>query len=139
MSVEQTRATITAYAEALLANTNFADHFTDDVVLELVGGGPPIEGREAVAQTITFAHTVAFDSSIELKGITIADGSAAGEAVFRARHIAEFAGIPATGRQVEVPYSVIWDVRGDKISALRIYGLVAPLVQQLTAQETATA
>ena len=34
--------------------------------------------------------------------------------------------------QVHVPYSVIYDLRGDQISALRIYFPMSQLMQQLT-------
>ncbi len=47
-------------------------------------------------------------------------------------HIAEFAGIQPAGREVRVPYSVIYDVRGDKISAVRIYFPMGFLIEQLT-------
>ena len=33
----------------------------------------------------------------------------------------EFLGIPATGKSVHVPYCVIYDLQGDKITALRAY------------------
>ena len=39
---------------------------------------------------------------------------------------------PLTRREVRVPYSVIYDLRGDKISVLRIYFPMSFLVEQLT-------
>ena len=33
----------------------------------------------------------------------------------------EFGGIAATGREVRVPYSVVYDLQGEKIGAVRIY------------------
>lgn len=48
-------------------------------------------------------------------------GKAAIEADFVGTHTAEFAGVPPAGRAVRVPYSVIYDLSGDRISALRIY------------------
>jgi predicted ester cyclase len=47
-------------------------------------------------------------------------------------HAGEFAGIQPTGRAVRVPYSVVYDLRGDKISALRIYFPMSLLIEQLT-------
>jgi hypothetical protein len=44
----------------------------------------------------------------------------------------EFAGIAATDRKVRVPYSVIYDLRGGQISALRIYFPMSQLMQELT-------
>ena len=42
------------------------------------------------------------------------------------------AGIQPTGRAVRVPYSVVYDLRGDKISGLRIYFPMGLLIEQLT-------
>ena len=63
----------------------------------------------------------------------MADGVAALEAVFVGKHTAEFAGVPATGAEVRLPYSVSYDVSGGKITALRAYFPITALVQQLAA------
>ena len=39
------------------------------------------------------------------------------ETDFVGTHTAEFAGIQRAGRAVRVPYSVVYDLRGDRISA----------------------
>ena len=54
------------------------------------------------------------------------------EADFVGTHTGEFAGVQATGRTVRVPYSVVYDLRGDKIARLRMYFPVSLLVEQLT-------
>ena len=53
------------------------------------------------------------------------------EVDFVGRHTGEFAGIPATGRNVRVAYSVHYDLTNGGISALRIYGLAEGLVSAL--------
>ena len=55
------------------------------------------------------------------------------EAVFVGTHTGEFAGIPASGNAVRVPYSVLYDVDGDKITALRIYMSLEALIGQIRA------
>ena len=62
-----------------------------------------------------------------------ADGAAYLEADFVGTHIAEFAGIPATGAKVRVPYCVAYDIEGDHITALRGYLPLGVLVGQLQA------
>ena len=61
------------------------------------------------------------------------------ELVFRGTHMAEFAGIPATGRDVDVRYSVHYDLTDDGISALRVYRLAQGLMSALTAADPAGA
>jgi len=61
------------------------------------------------------------------------------EAVFVARHVEELAGVPATGAQVRLPYTLFYDVDGDRITALRAYLSITALVAQLKAARPATA
>lgn len=67
-----------------------------------------------------------------MKNLLTDEGKAAIEADFVGTHTGEFAGIPATGRLVRVPYAVIYDLHGDQISALRIYFPMSQLIDQLT-------
>jgi predicted ester cyclase len=132
MSAEETKAVITTYLDALLANKDLNPYLADDVRIEIVGAGAPTVGRDEVAKLIAYMHGVAFQSQVELKGLTVSDGSAAAELVFRGKHVGEMLGIAATGRSVTVPYTAVYDLRGDKVSAIRVYGL-GLLFQQLTA------
>jgi predicted ester cyclase len=77
-------------------------------------------------------HEQTFDGTLELKTLLVEDRHAALEAAFVARHTGEFAGIAPTGRKITVPYSVIYDLEGGRITALRIYGLASDLVRALS-------
>jgi predicted ester cyclase len=111
---------------------DFPAYFTDDVVATFEGTDQRADGRQAAAELIRYVHEGAFDARMELKNLLTGDGKAAIEADFAGTHTGEFAGIPATGRKVRVPYSVIYDLRGDQISALRIYFPMSQLTSQLT-------
>ena len=50
---------------------------------------------------------------------------------FVGTHTAEFLGIPATGKSVNVPYSVVYDIPADKITALRVYMTMQLFGEQL--------
>jgi predicted ester cyclase len=50
---------------------------------------------------------------------------------FVGRHVGEFGGIGATGREVRVPYCVVYELRGEKIGAVRIYLSLDVLLRQL--------
>lgn len=63
--------------------------------------------------------------------------SAALAATFVGTHIGEFAGIPATGREVRVPLTVLYDVSEEGITEGRIYMQAAVMMQQLGAMPAA--
>jgi len=130
MSTE--RQVMQDYLDALVNRADFPAYFTDDVVAAFEGTDQRADGREAAGQLIRYIHQDAFDARMELKNLLTDQGKAAIEADFTGTHTGEFAGIPATGRKVRVPYSVLYDLRGDQISAVRIYFPISQLMQQLT-------
>jgi predicted ester cyclase len=140
MSASEVQTTLDEYLNELNARGDFARFFTDDVRFDVPGTGPTASGRQEVEQTIRFLHQVAFDAHAEVR-LVFADGShAALEAEFVGTHTGEFGGVPATGNAVRLPYSVIYDFEGDRISALRVYLSVDQLAAQAQAQgQTSTA
>lgn len=139
MSVEETEGTIREYVNALLSGGDFASFFADDVLWTTMETGDQIRGRGAVRDFIISLHSQLFDASPELGNLAVADGVAGLEAVFVGTHIAEFAGVAATGTAVRLPYSVFYDVAGGKIVALRAYFPITALVQQLRDAATSSA
>jgi predicted ester cyclase len=133
MSVESTQRTMEAYLEDLVGGGPYKRHFSDDVVVALVGTDQGAEGPDAAEAWINYLHQQAFEARPELKNMIIGDDRAAVEVDFVAKHIGEFGGIAATGREVRVPYSVVYDLEGEKIKALRIYMCTEVLVEQLGA------
>ena len=131
MSSDEVRATLGAYVDALVARGDFSRFYTDDVEASIVGTPQRATGADAVEQMIRFMHEVAFDARPELRNVVVDDGKAAIEADFVGVHIGEFAGIAATQNTVRVPYSVIYDIDGDRIKALRIYMPLQDLLAQL--------
>src|SRR4051794_32021467 len=131
MAAEATERTIQGYLNALLSGGDFASYFSDEVVWTTMETGDQIKGREAVRDFIVALHTQWFQASPELKSVAYADGSAGLEAVFAATHSDEFAGIPATGKQVRLPYSVFYEVADERITALHAYFPITALLQQL--------
>ena len=131
MTVEETERTIRAYLDALQTGGDFAAYFADDITWTTMEMGDQIRGRDPVRDFIVALHTQLFDATPEFGHVTVADGVAALEAVFVGKHIAEFAGVPATGAEVRLPYSVSYDISGGKIDALRAYFPITALIQQL--------
>ena len=128
------RKVMQEYLDALVKRADYPVCFTDDVVATFEGTDQRAIGREAAGQLIRYVHEGAFDARPELKNLLVDDGKATIEADFVGTHTGEFAGIQPTGRPVRVPYSVVYDIRGDQISALRIYFPMSLLLDQLTSQ-----
>jgi predicted ester cyclase len=120
------------YLDTLVKRGEFSAYFTDDVVATFEGTSQRADGREAAGQLIRYVHESAFDARMELRNLLTDGGKAAIEADFAGVHTGEFAGVPPTGRAVRVPYSVVYDLRGGQISALRIYFPMSLLIEQLT-------
>lgn len=133
MSSNPTRQVVDSYLEALLARGDFAAFFAEDVTWTTMETGEELLGREQVRDFIDALHTQIFDARPEVRSILAADGAACLEADFVGTHTAEFAGIPATGAKVRVPYCVVYDIQGDHITALRGYIPLGVLVGQLQA------
>ena len=133
MSVETTQRTMQAYLEDLVGGGPYKRHFADDVVVALVGSDQGAESPDYAEAWINYLHQQAFEARPELKNMFVADGNATAEADFVGKHIGEFGGMAATGREVRVPYSVVYDVEGEKIKALRIYMPMDVLMEQLGA------
>ena len=131
MPMQQTEHTIRDYLDTLLNGGDFAAFFADDVGWTTMETGEEIRGRQAVKDFIVALHSQWFQARPELRNVTAADGVAAIEAVFAGTHTAEFAGIPATGATVRLPYAVSYDITAGKIQTLRAYFPVLALIQQL--------
>ena len=120
------------YLDTLIKRGDFSRYFTPDVAVTIEGTSQRADGPEPAEQLIRYLHQEAFDASPELKNLLTDEGKAAIEADFAGTHTGEFAGIPPTGRAVRVPYSVVYDLSGDQISALRIYFPMSLLIDQLS-------
>jgi steroid delta-isomerase-like uncharacterized protein len=131
MSVETTATTMRSYLDALVARGEFADYFTDDVTWTIIGTDQQVQGREPVRDFLIWMHTQAFDAHPKVKTLVVGDGQAALEADFVGTHTGEFLGIPATGKSVQVPYCVVYDLEDERITALRAYIPLDLFTQQL--------
>jgi steroid delta-isomerase-like uncharacterized protein len=132
MSVEETERVMDSYIDALTHGADFGSFFAEDVVWTTMETGDEIRGREAVRDFIVSFHRESFEALPELRNLVVADGSAALEALFVGRHIADFAGVPGSGKEVRVPYAMFYKVADGKITELRSYFPILALVQQLT-------
>jgi predicted ester cyclase len=131
MSIEDTQQAMDAYIEDLLGGGPYRRHFSDDVVVSIVGTDQGAEGPDGVEAWIDYLHKVAFEARPELKNMIVGDGQAVGEFDFVGKHVGEFGGIAATGREVRVPYCMVYELEGEKIRVLRGYMPMDVMMQQL--------
>lgn len=129
--IETARTTMTAYLDTLVARGPYDKFFTPDASLYVMGTDQEAHGRDQVVGMIRYLHEQAFDAHPQLKCLLVDGEKSAIEADFVGKHIAEFAGKPATGKEVRVPYSVVYDLEGEQIVALRIYGLLDGIIREL--------
>ena len=116
MSIEQTRAVMTAYWSG-----HEDEMVAEDGVLILMATGEETHGREEVVALIREFYSGIFDGSFESTGSFIADGHAAAEGFLVGKHIGDYAGIAATGKDVRVPMCIIYDVSEGLVQRIRVY------------------
>jgi steroid delta-isomerase-like uncharacterized protein len=103
----------------------------EDVVFTVMATGQENRGRDGVLGMLTYFYHVAFDAAATTRTVLFGEHNAMVEGDFVGRHIGEFAGIPATGKDVRVPLCVVYDLENDQIMRGRVYFEMPALMQQL--------
>lgn len=128
MSVEDTRSLMMRYLDSEHSDVSV---MTDDVVFTIMATNQEHRGCDGVLGMLNYFYHIAFDATTETKNIIIADQQAMVEGDFVGKHIGEFAGIPATQKQVRVPIAVVYDLERDQIKRGRVYFEMPVLFRQL--------
>ncbi|HEY8166015.1 MAG TPA: ester cyclase [Gemmatimonadaceae bacterium] len=128
MSVESTRKVIQRYVDSKHTDMGV---MADDVVFRNMATGDEHKGPEGVRQMLQYIYHTAFEADAVDTKIIADDNKAVLEGTFTGKHIGEFAGIPATGKEVSVPLAVSYDLENDKIKRARIYLETPVLFAQL--------
>ena len=129
MSIETTRDAVTRYVKS---NHNDVSMMAPDVVFTSMATGDEHRGVEALAGMLNYIYHVAFDARAETKSLIFSDSQAVLEADFVGKHIGEFAGVPATGKNVRVPLCVVYDLEDGKIKRGRVYFEVPAFLKQVS-------
>ena len=128
MSIESTRAVMERYWDADHSDSSM---MAEVVVFTMMATGDETKTPQGVLQMLNFFYHVAFDATATVENQVIADGKAVVEGYVVGKHIGEFAGIPATGKDIRVPICVCYDVENDQIKRARIYFEMPVLFRQL--------
>ena len=127
MSIEETRTVLEEYWE-----NHDPRYVAEDAVFTMQPTGEEIRGRDAIAKPRAgFSHG-ALDARATRTNAICGDGQGVLEARVVGRHTGVFAGVPATGREVNVPLCVTYELRGGLITQARIYLMVNVLLAQIT-------
>jgi len=130
MSPDRVKAMIQRYVDS---NHGDLSMMADDVVFRTMATGEEVRGREGVAAMLHHIYHVAFDAKAETHAIIADERNAVLEGTFVGRHTGEFAGVPATNKEVRVPLCVVYDVENDKIRRGRVYFEVPAFLAQVGA------
>lgn len=128
MSVESTRETMMRYFNSEHSDVSM---MAEDVVFTVMATGQENHGCDGVLGMLNYFYHVAFDATATTRVALFGENNAMVEGDFVGKHIGEFAGIPATGKDVRVPLCVVYDLEEDKIKRGRIYFEMPALLQQL--------
>lgn len=131
MSVDSTRATMLRYFNSEHGDVSM---MADDVVFTIMATGQEHHTPDGVMGMLSYFYHIAFDASFETHLTLFGDQNAMTEGDFIGKHIGEFAGIPATGKDVRVPLCVVYDLENNLIKRGRVYFEMPALLQQLGVQ-----
>lgn len=107
-------------------------YLTEDTVFINMNSNELTIGKEAVGKMLHYMYHIAFDAHAEITNTIVNKDKAVLEANFVGKHISEFAGVQATGKNVKVPLCVTYDLdENGFIKVARIYMLESVLMQQL--------
>ena len=128
MSVASTREVMMRYFGSEHSDVGM---MADDVVFTSMATGEEYRTPEGVMGMLNYFYHIAFDATAETTNTIFADGQAVIEGYFVGKHIGNFAGVPATNKDVRVPICVVYDLENDQITQGRIYLEIPALMQQL--------
>ena len=111
--------------------THDVSYVAEDAVFVNLGTGERTEGRIAIGEMLHYIYHVAFDAKAEVTHSIITEDKAVLEGFFVGKHINDFAGLPATQKNVRVPLCVSYDLENSMIKEARIYMLGDVMMKQL--------
>ena len=130
MSVERTREAMERYLNSAHRDLSM---MAEDVVFTTMATGDEHRGVEGVRRMLEHVYHEAFEARAETRNRIYAEDHAVLEGTFVGTHKGNFAGIPATGREVRVPLCVVYDLKDGRITRGRVYLEVPVMLRQLGA------
>lgn len=121
------------------ANTLDLKYVTDDVVfVDMSTGDLFATNRDELGVNLNWFYNIAFAGGIAEPNLIAGEGVGVLEFNLVGTHTGEFAGIAATGLEVNVPKAVVYELEEEypyRIKNARFYLMVNVLLEQLTAEQ----
>ena len=107
-------------------------YYSDDAVVNLLGMPAPLEGKPSVAENFVLPFIKAFPGNVhKILNFVQQGNQVVIEFMFTAIHQGEFAGIPPSGRTVNLPVCSVYTVEGRQITRGHLYFHGPTLTDQL--------
>ena len=104
----------------------------EDAVFTLVANGDKAIGRNAINDMLQSFYAGAITGDFVPEHTYMGDGYAALEGRVVGTHTGKFAGIAATGREIDVPLAVFYTVEDRGITEGRAWFMVSTFLEQVT-------
>ena len=128
-TVESTRKTLESYWRE-----HDAKYVAEDAVFVMQPTGEEMRGRKAIDESLKAFYHGALTADAQVVSSIFSENKGLLEALVVGKHTGEFAGVPATGRDVRVPLAVAYDMENGLIKRARIYLMFNVLFSQITGQ-----
>ena len=118
MTIDATRRVMEEYVGSDHGDTSM---MSPDVVFRLMPTGEEHRTPEGVQAMLDGFYHGVFEATAEVRQLLVGEGRAALEGTVVGKHTSEFAGVPATGKDVRIPMAVFYDLADDAIVEGRVY------------------
>jgi steroid delta-isomerase-like uncharacterized protein len=127
MTTEETRKVLEGYW-----TSHDPEYVAEDAVFTMLPTGEEMHGRDVIAQHLAEFYHGTLDARAEVVSSIFSGNRGLLEANVVGKHTGTFAGIPATGRDVNVPLAVSYELENGLIQRARIYLMANVLINQIT-------
>ena len=118
-------------------NTHDVKYVAEDAVFRNMCTGEVHRGRAEIGAMLHYFYHVAFEAKAEMTNYAVTAEKAVVEGIIRGKHIGEIEGIPATGREINVPMCITYFLQDGLIREAHIYLLMDVLLQQIGVKQGA--
>ena len=126
-SIESTRNTLKSYW-----SSHDAKYVAEDAVFIMLPTGEEMHGRQTIDEHLKAFYHGSLTADAQVVSSIFSENKGLLEAMVVGKHTGDFAGIPATGRDVRVPLAVAYDMENGLIKRARIYLMVNVLIGQIS-------